>query len=51
MEESADREEHEPGYELQNLAGWYRYLVQAYPKENVAFTNSMKEALDRISNA
>ena len=32
-------------YELQNLAGWYRYLLQAYPKENVAFTNAMKEAL------
>ncbi len=45
MEESADREEREPGYELQNLAGWYRYLLQAYPKENVAFTNAMKEAL------
>ena len=45
MEESADREEGEPGYELQNLAGWYRYLLQAYPKENVAFTNAMEEAL------
>jgi predicted ATPase len=45
MDESADREEREPNYELQNLAGWYRYLVQAYPDENVRFLTSMKEVL------
>jgi predicted ATPase len=45
MDESADREEREPDDELENLAGWYRHLVQAYPKENVRFLNSMKEAL------
>lgn len=45
MDESADREEREPDYELENLAGWYRYLVQAHPVENVGFLNSMKEAL------
>lgn len=45
MDESADREEREPGYELQNLAGWYRYLVQAHPEENVRFLTSMKEVL------
>jgi len=46
MDESADREERQPNGELQNLAGWYRYLVQAYPEENVRFLNAMKEALD-----
>lgn len=45
MEESADREESEPNYELQNLAGWYRHLVQVYPEENVRFLDSVKEAL------
>jgi predicted ATPase len=45
MDESADREEREPDYELANLAGWYRYLVQAYPEENVRFVTSMKEVL------
>jgi len=46
MDESADREEQEPDYELENLAGWYRCLVQAHPVENVSFLNSMKEALN-----
>ncbi len=45
MEESADREEREPGYELQNLPGWYRHLVQTYPGENVGFLTSLKAAL------
>lgn len=45
MEESADREESEPSADLQNLAGWYRYLVQADPEANVRFMNSMKEVL------
>lgn len=46
MDESADSEEREPDYELENFAGWYRYLVQAFPVENAGFLNSMKEALD-----
>jgi len=45
MDESADREEREPNYELGNLAGWYRHLVQAYPDENVRFITSMRDAL------
>jgi predicted ATPase len=45
MEESADREESEPGYELQNLAGWYRHSVQAHPQENVRFLASVKDAI------
>jgi predicted ATPase len=46
MDESADREEPQPDHELNNLAAWYRHLVQAYPDENVRFLSSMKEALD-----
>ncbi|HMD99104.1 MAG TPA: AAA family ATPase [Terriglobia bacterium] len=45
MDESADREEREPDYELANLAGWYRHLVQAHPDENVRFLTSMKDVL------
>jgi predicted ATPase len=45
MDESADREEREPDYELANLAGWYRYLMQAYPDENKKFLNSLRDAL------
>jgi AAA15 family ATPase/GTPase len=46
MDESADSEESQPDYELDNLAGWYRHLVQAHPEENLRFLNSMKEALE-----
>jgi predicted ATPase len=45
MDESADKEDREPDDELENLAGWYRHLVQAYPEENVRFLASAKEAL------
>lgn len=45
MDESADKEEREPDDELENLAGWYRHLVQACPDENVKFLKSMKDAL------
>jgi len=46
MEESADREEQQPDSELNNLAGWYRYEVQAHPDENLRFLKSIAEALD-----
>ncbi len=46
MGELADSEEREPDSELDNLAGWYRYLLQTYPEENVAFIGSLKECLD-----
>jgi hypothetical protein len=45
MDESADKEERDPDDELENLAGWYRHLVQAYPNENVKFLSSRKDAL------
>ncbi len=46
MNESADREEQQPDSELENLACWYRHLLQAYPEENLRFLNSLKEALE-----
>lgn len=45
MDESADSEERSPDDELENLAGWYRHLLQAYPDENVTFLKCAKEAL------
>ena len=45
MDESADKEEQQPDDELQNLAAWYRHLVQEYPDDNVRFINSMREVL------
>jgi predicted ATPase len=50
MDESADKEEQEPDDELENFAGWYRHLVQAYPDDNVRFVNSMREVLNGFLN-
>lgn len=50
MLESADSEERQPDYELENIAGWYRHLVGACPAENVEFLGSMKSALDGFQN-
>jgi predicted ATPase len=46
MEELADSEERLPDYQLNNLAGWYRYLLQTYPEENVTFLASLTECMD-----
>ena len=46
MAEVADSEEREPDFELNNLAGWYRYLLQTYPDENVKFLASLRECMD-----
>jgi predicted ATPase len=46
MDESAEREESEPDFELENLAGWYRHLIQAFPDENVTFLSSLRETLN-----
>jgi predicted ATPase len=46
MDETADNEEREPDFELNNLAGWYRSLVTTYPDENVKFIESLKRCLD-----
>ena len=48
MDEIADSEEEQPDYELDNLAGWYRHLVGAYPKENIAFLKSMEGVMDGL---
>jgi len=45
MEDRADKEESQPDDKLHNLAAWYRHLVQTYPDGNIAFMNSMKEAM------
>lgn len=46
MDEIADSEEREPDFELENLAGWYRHLVQTHPEENVKFLDSMKDCME-----
>ena len=46
MEETADSEDREPDFELNNLAGWYRSLVTTNPDENVKFIESLKRCLD-----
>ena len=45
MGEVADNEDREPDFELNNIAGWYRYLLQSYPEENVAYLTSLKECM------
>jgi predicted ATPase len=45
MDETADKEDRDPDDELENLAEWYRHLVQTEPDENVKFLASMREAL------
>jgi len=46
MNEAADSEEFEPDFEMDNLAGWYRHLVQSYPEENIRFLASLEECMD-----
>ncbi len=46
MDETADNEEREPDFELNNLAGWYRSLVTTYPDRNVRFLDSLKRSMD-----
>jgi predicted ATPase len=46
MDETADSEEREPDFELNNLAGWYRSLVTTYPDENVKFLVSLRQCME-----
>jgi predicted ATPase len=46
MDETADNEEREPDFELNNLAGWYRSLVTSDPDQNVKFLDSLKRSMD-----
>jgi predicted ATPase len=45
FDEISDGEEELPDYELENLAAWYRHLVQSYPDENLRFLNSLRGAM------
>jgi predicted ATPase len=46
MEDTAEGEDTLPEDELENLADWYRHLVQADPEANLATINSLREVLD-----
>jgi hypothetical protein len=46
MDTPADSGESQPDFELGNFPGWYRYLLQTHPAENVNFLTAVKEALD-----
>jgi predicted ATPase len=46
MNVSAEREELTPAVDLSNFPGWYRHLVQAFPKETAAFLDSLRKSID-----
>lgn len=46
MDEVAESEESDPDFELENLAGWYRHLVQTSPQENVNFIKSLQDCME-----
>lgn len=46
MDETADGEDSEPDFELENIARWYRYLLRTQPAQNVHFLRSLREAMD-----
>lgn len=46
MGSRAESEEIVPRVDLANFAAWYRYLVQAHPRENTAFLTDLRESLD-----
>jgi AAA15 family ATPase/GTPase len=45
MDERADSEEVFPDYELENIAPWYRHLLQAFPEDNVRFLTALRASL------
>ncbi len=49
MAARAEGEDLYPNVNLSNIAAWYRHLVQAHPKENAAFIDSLREALDEFT--
>ncbi len=51
MDESADDGERDPDYELENLTGWYRYLVQTDPDVNVTFLESLRGGTGWVPHA
>jgi predicted ATPase len=46
MGSRAESEDVTPRVDLANFAAWYRHLVQAHPRENVAFLKDLRESLD-----
>jgi predicted ATPase len=46
MDERADSEDMHPDFELENIAPWYRHLVQAYPEDNALFLQALKASLN-----
>ncbi|MGH9607721.1 MAG: AAA family ATPase [Terracidiphilus sp.] len=45
MDEVADAEDYYPDFELENLAGWYRHLLEVDMAANDSFRNSLREVL------
>jgi predicted ATPase len=50
MTARAEQEDLYPSVDLSNFAAWYRHLIQAYPKENAAFLDSLRSVLDGFSH-
>jgi len=46
MDESADTDERDPDFEIENLAGWYGYNLKTYPDENSAFIAALRESME-----
>ena len=46
MVERADSEEKYPDYEVENLAGWYLYLLGAFPDDNARFLTALRSCLN-----
>lgn len=50
MDEVADAEDHYPDFELENLAGWYRHLLEVDPDGNDAYRAAMRDVLSGFMN-
>jgi hypothetical protein len=49
MAQEAKGESLYPTVNLSNIAAWYRHLLQAHPRENTSFLESLRAALDGFS--
>jgi hypothetical protein len=45
----AEGEDLDPNVNLSNISNWYRHLLQALPKENAAFLDSLRASLDDLN--
>jgi predicted ATPase len=50
MDEVADAEDHYPDFELENLAGWYRHLLEVDMDGNDSFRASLRDVLTGFQN-